>query len=165
MTSNNNQYLNSQFAKIKFDGTHQQNGLIALKNFKKDSIICHFSAAEVLPYPSRYTVQVGDEKHIILAPLFLEYINHSCDPNCFFDTKEFVLKAVKNIQSGEEFSFFYPSTEWDMDEPFDCHCGSDICLGQIQGAKYLSDNDFAQYRFTDFITQKLQKTRIHVFQD
>lgn len=164
MASINNQILTSQFAKIKFDTTHQQNGLISLKNFKKDSIISHFSSAEILPFPSRYTVQIADDKHIILAPLFLEYINHSCDPNCFFDTKEFVLRALKNISSGEEFSFFYPSTEWDMDEPFDCYCGSSKCQGQIQGAKYLQEQALENYRFTDYITQKLQKTSPHVFQ-
>ena len=31
-------------------------------------------------------------------------------------------------------TFFYPSTEWAMASPFDCHCGSARCLGRIAGA-------------------------------
>ena len=30
--------------------------------------------------------------------------------------------------------FFYPSTEWDMAQPFDCLCGSETCRGRISGA-------------------------------
>ena len=164
MTTNQKQNPTSQFAKINFDQAYQQNGLISLKDFKKDHTICHFSAAETLQYPSRYTVQIGEDKHIILAPLFLEYINHSCDPNCFFDTKRFVLIALKDISAGEEFKFFYPSTEWDMEEAFECYCGCKNCLHEIRGAKYLDEHQLQQYRFTDFIQQKLLKTSTHVFQ-
>lgn len=30
--------------------------------------------------------------------------------------------------------FFYPSTEWDMAQPFDCLCGTETCRGRISGA-------------------------------
>lgn len=163
MQTNQTQLNTLQFAKIKFDPIQQQNGLVSLKDFKKDSIICHFSAAEILPYPSRYTVQIADDKHIILTPLFLEYINHSCEPNCFFDTKQFKLKALRDIQSGEEFCFFYPSTEWDMQEAFECQCGSKNCIQYIQGAQHLSPEHLDNYQFTYYIQQKLKKAYSHVF--
>lgn len=32
-------------------------------------------------------------------------------------------------------TFAYFSTEWDMDQPFSCLCGTERCLGTIKGAK------------------------------
>lgn len=154
----------SNFAKIDFDPKLQQNRLISLKSFKKDSVICHFSFAEILPKPNRYTVQTGENKHIILSPLYLEYVNHSCEPNCYFDTTKFQFICLRDIHRGEEFTFFYPSTEWDMEEPFDCQCQTKSCLGEIQGARYLPEESIKHYRFSDFITAKLAKAKKHVFE-
>ncbi len=164
MPQNNNQKSNSLFSKVVFNPNNQQNGLISLKKFKKGDVICHFGSSEILQYPNRYTVQISDDKHIILSPLYLEYINHSCDPNCFFDTSQFVLKALKDIQAGEEFNFFYPSTEWEMDEAFECQCHSKKCLGAIRGAKYLDEKYLQAYQFTDYILNKIRRSTPHVFQ-
>ncbi len=154
----------SNFAKIDFDTKIHQNRLISLKDFKKGSIICHFSAAEILDKPNRYTVQTGIDKHIILSPLYLEYVNHSCQPNCFFDTTNFQFICLQDITRGEEFTFFYPSTEWDMEESFDCQCHNPVCLGTIKGAKYLKKSEIDRYRFSDFIGSKLTKAKKHVFE-
>jgi hypothetical protein len=96
-------------------------------------------------------------KHITLQPEFLQYINHSCAPNVFFDTTAMQLVALKEIREGEEMTFFYPSTEWEMIQPFNCYCGSHNCLGQIQGAAFLPKNAWKQYRLTDFIQRQLAK--------
>jgi hypothetical protein len=66
------------------------------------------------------------------------------------------LIALKEIQPGDEFMFFYPSSEWDMSQPFDCFCGTPHCLQRIQGAAYLSDDEAMRYRLTNFIQQKIQ---------
>lgn len=44
----------------------------------------------------------------------------------------------KGLNEGDELTFFYPSTEWDMAQPFDCHCGSENCLGKVRGASELT---------------------------
>ncbi|HEX5624809.1 MAG TPA: SET domain-containing methyltransferase [Saprospiraceae bacterium] len=157
------QIIKSNFAKIDFDPKIQQNRLISLKDIKQGTVICHFSYTEVLPQPNRYTVQTGEDKHIILSPLYLEYVNHSCEPNCFFDTSNFKFIALKDIPRGEEFTFFYPSTEWDMDEVFECQCQTGSCLGDIRGAKYLGQEEIQRYRFSDYIQTKLKKVNKHVF--
>lgn len=154
----------SNFAKIDFDPKIQQNRLISLKSFKKDAIICHFSYAEILHKPNRYTLQTGESKHIILSPLYLEYVNHSCEPNAFFDTTTFKFVCLRDIQRGEEFTFFYPSTEWDMEESFECMCQTPTCQGEIKGAKYLSIAQIAMYRFSDYIGTKFKKAKKHVFE-
>jgi hypothetical protein len=46
----------------------------------------------------------------MLNPEWLQYINHSCDPNVAFDTAAFKLIALKDVKPGDELCFFYPST-------------------------------------------------------
>ncbi|HRG24409.1 MAG TPA: SET domain-containing protein-lysine N-methyltransferase, partial [Chitinophagaceae bacterium] len=103
------------------------------------------------------TVQIAEGKHITLQPEFLQYINHSCEPNVFFDTTMMHLVALKDIPAGTEFVFFYPSSEWEMTQSFHCYCGKPACLGEIRGAAHLSQEAISQHRFTDFIQSRLAK--------
>ena len=100
---------------------------------------------------------MGTKKHITLQPAFLQYINHGCDPNVFFNTTTMQLVALKVLQQEEEMAFFYPSTEWKMTQSFNCYCGSDKCLHNIKGAAFLSKESMENYRFTDFIQQQFSK--------
>ncbi len=75
-------------------------------------------------YATYLTVQTGTDRHITLIPDFLQYINHSCSPNIFFNTTTMELVCLQPIQPGDEFTFFYPSTEWEMAQPFVCNCGT-----------------------------------------
>jgi hypothetical protein len=133
--------------------------LISKESFQEGDVVSPFSAEEVHNHPSRYTVQVAENKHIILSPEFLQYINHSCDPNVFFNTTTMELIALKQIAPGDEFTFFYPSTEWDMAEPFHCLCGSAKCIGVIKGAKNIDSNTLDTYRLTDFIQSKRRQLK------
>jgi hypothetical protein len=149
----------TEVAEIRIDPITSHRSLIAKKPFYKNEVIIKFLAKNVQATPTYLTVQISEHKHIELLPECLECTNHSCDPNCFFDTTRMEFVAIKEIAEGEEFNFFYPSAEWDMDQPFQCHCGSDQCLGIIQGAKYLSAGTVRKYRFTDFIREKLRSSR------
>ncbi|MEB3341789.1 SET domain-containing protein-lysine N-methyltransferase [Okeania sp.] len=100
-------------------------------------------------------MQISDREHIMLAPEYLQYINHSCNPNVFFDTTNMVVTALRNIEIGEELTFFYPSIEWSMDRGFSCLCHSENCLGNIQGAAHLPPDVLKKYKFSDYIKQKL----------
>jgi hypothetical protein len=144
------------FAEILQNTGNGQRQLHATRSFAPGDIICNFYAGETLTVPTYLTVQLNDAEHITLKPVFLQYINHSCDPNVFFDTSSMQLVCQQPIEPGDEFTFFYPSTEWAMVQPFKCHCGSADCLKQIQGARYLSDETLSRYRLTDFIKRKLQ---------
>ena len=146
---------NHGFAEIRINIKSNQKSLHAVSGFNNGEVISVFSAGEVCSSPHYLTVQTGKERHITLVPQFLQYINHSCDPNVFFDTASMQLKALKNISVNEEFSFFYPSTEWDMAQPFYCYCESQNCLQNIQGARYLNADQIKRYRFTDFIMNEL----------
>jgi hypothetical protein len=86
----------------------------------------------------RYTsVQIGKDEHIELNS-DLVYMNHSCDPSVFFNTTTWELIAARDIAVGDELTFFYPSTEWRMDQPFQCWCNAKHCLREIRGADYAS---------------------------
>jgi hypothetical protein len=145
---------NHSIAEIFLQPENNHHLLISTRSFEKGDTISKFSASEVHNHPSRYTVQVKKDKHIILSPEFLQYINHSCNPNVFFNTTSMELVALQSIAPGDEFTFFYPSTEWDMADPFHCLCGSVQCLGIIKGAKHISDDVLNNYELTDFIQSK-----------
>lgn len=136
---------------------NQQKALYALRSFQPGELIAEFSAGTIAAEPTYLTVQVDVGKHITLQPEFLQYINHSCAPNVFFNTTTMQLVALKEIREDEEMTFFYPSTEWEMTQPFRCYCGSPVCLGEIRGASFLPKNVWKQYRLTDFIQQQLTK--------
>ncbi|MEN9684465.1 MAG: hypothetical protein RLZZ28_251 [Bacteroidota bacterium] len=144
------------FADIMENGVTGEKSLHATSFFDTGEIICAFAAEKTLDTPTYLTLQTGKNKHITLSPGFLQYVNHSCEPNVFFDTSLMKLQALKEIQPGDEFVFFYPSTEWEMIQPFECFCGTQTCLHKIQGAAHLTAAQIKKFRLTDFILEQLQ---------
>jgi hypothetical protein len=76
--------------------------------------------------PNRFTVQIAKDRHTHVGKLAA--LNHSCDPNVVLDTEHMLMIARRDIEKGEELSFFYPATEWEMQAPFICLCGSANCI-------------------------------------
>ena len=142
-------------AEVRLRFSNNQKTLYALRPFRAGELFAEFSAKETLREPNYLTFQIGHEKHIMIDPEFLQCMNHGCNPNTFFDTSTMRVITLKPIRRGEELTFFYPSTEWDMAQPFQCFCGSQNCLGEIKGAAYLAKNVLNQYKLTRFIQQQL----------
>ena len=116
---------------------HPRSGQLCVQSRRALSageVLTAFGAATVEDHPSRMTVQVSEHAHITLAPPSLAFINHGCAPNVHFDVERRLLVALHAVEAGEELTFFYPSTEWSMASPFDCHCQSSSCLRWIGGA-------------------------------
>jgi hypothetical protein len=148
---------NHVIAEMRRNLSNGQNALFSLRSYQPGDVIADFSPGTIGAEPTYLTVQVGIRKHITLQPEFLQYINHSCDPNVFFNTTTMELVALKELKPEDEMTFFYPSTEWKMTQSFTCYCGSPYCLGEIKGAAFLSRETSEKYRFTDFIQQQLAK--------
>lgn len=146
----------TDFAKVFRNPATGQHSLHATVFFDEGEIICSFSAKETFPTPSYLTLQTGLNQHISLAPECLQFTNHSCEPNIFFDTEKMELVALRSIQPDDEMVFFYPSTEWQMASPFTCNCGSAQCLGTIAGAASLKERQLQNYRLTRFIQLQIQ---------
>ena len=147
--------LRIAFAEVLRNTTTGQQQLSSLQAYQPGDILCSFHAGETVEQPTYLTVQTGIDRHITLRPEFLQYINHSCDPNVFFDTTSFQLVCLKPIEAGEEFTFFYPSTEWDMASPFQCYCNQPGCLGLINGASHIPEEILKRYKLSDFIKRKV----------
>lgn len=86
---------------------------------------------------------------------FDDFINHSCDPNCVirFEDETPVLFVLNDMKEGEELTFDYNTTEWDLHEQevsvqkdivFSCLCGSAKCVGDIKGFRYLTESQRAE---------------------
>lgn len=143
------------FAVVRQNTVDNQKAFFASRSYDPGDVVATFSAARVQSEPTYLTVQVDVDKHILLHPEHLQYINHSCDPNVFFDTHLMEIVALKQIAEGDEMTFFYPSTEWDMVQPFKCHCGTSRCLGEIRGAAHIAPEIIQTYTLTRFIQQQL----------
>jgi uncharacterized protein YchJ len=142
------------FAEINQISNTNQQLLRSKKRFNSNDIITSFSKSKVGFDVTYLTVQISEKEHISLQPEFLQYINHSCDPNVFFDVDSMNLIALKDIEENEELTFFYPSTEWKMVQPFDCFCESENCLKTIKGASYIELEVLKKYKLSSFISRK-----------
>ena len=109
--------------------------LTTKQSYKKGEVISSIPSEDVRDRPNRYTVQIGHDKHTHVGKLAA--LNHSCDPNVILDTENMEMVAARDIEKGEELFFFYPSTEWQMDAPFICLCGSANCINVVAGARFL----------------------------
>ena len=145
-------------AAVRFDPLTNHHSLHATKGFEKGELIVVFRAGNIQRSASYLTVQTGLLEHITLKPDFLQFVNHSCDPNVFFNTTTMEFTSLKKIHVGDELCFFYPSTEWDMAQPFLCKCNSSGCLKEIKGAAYLSLELLLQYQLTEFILEQLKNS-------
>jgi hypothetical protein len=94
--------------------------------------------------PSYRSLQIGKSIHIDDIGV-LAYLNHSCDPNVTIDVERLTVIALRDIAAGDALTLFYPSTEWEMAQPFPCRCGSDKCLRWIRGARYVSPEVLRRY--------------------
>lgn len=124
-------------------------------NLPHHHILCDFKAKETSNMPCYLSLQINEDQHIMLDPEWLQYINHSCAPNVYFDTNAIHLVTLRPIKAGEELTFFYPSTEWSMAQGFKCLCGHENCLQEIKGAKFLSNEILSNYRLSEHIKCKL----------
>jgi len=137
---------------VEFGDVEFSSCLRALQNFKAGETIAFFDS--VSKCPKAYTsVQcgLGSDDHVELN-CDLVFVNHSCEPNIAFDLSsadpsEWHARALEDIQVGTTLTYFYPSTEWDMGQPFDCQCNTDSCLKRIEGAAYLSREELTRRKF------------------
>eukprot|EP00762_Andalucia_godoyi_P003701 ANDGO_00732.mRNA.1 hypothetical protein CAOG_00526 len=114
-------------------------GVFALEDIETGEILSTI-AGEEFTKPDRYTIQIGRDLHVNCGPdNAISYLNHYCDPNAVMDIENRCVRAARFIQKGEQIGFNYLTTEFKMDEPFNCRCGSTHCLrDHIQGFFYLT---------------------------
>src|SRR5690606_68493 len=138
--------------------------LITRQAYKKGEVICDIPTQKVIDKANRYTVQIGRDRHTEVGKL--SALNHSCDPNVILDTERLQMVARRDIEAGEELSFFYPSTEWEMDAPFICLCGASNCIHVVAGARFLPlstlENHYLNPHIRDLMIELLKNTKNHL---
>lgn len=88
--------------------------------------------------PARYTIQLAANRHQAGTNEIDDYFNHSCDPNCYLDVETLSFRALRRLEPGEQLTFNYLTSEWDMESPFHCWCQAPSCTGTIRGFSHLS---------------------------
>ncbi len=122
------------------------------------ALFARITSATYTPHQTYSSIQIGRDVNLELNS-DLVFINHGCNPSLEFDMARFEIRVVKDrpLHEGDELSFFYPSTEWRMAQPFDCRCDAPkgICLKSIEGAENLSDAVLGRYWLNKHIEELL----------
>lgn len=134
-------------------------GAISLVDLPAGALFAKITTAT--PSKKAWTsVQTGRNSHIELNS-DLVFCNHSCDPSLVFDMGKMEVRVVDHrpLKKGDVLTFFYPSSEWEMDQPFDCTCGAgeNICRGRISGAKTMPKQQLEGYWLNDHIVDMLKE--------
>ena len=127
--------------------------LVATRAARAGEVVCPIEGA-LVERPTRHTIQLDEAAHIeaaeelTLEQMVLRYpwrfTNHSCDPNARVAGRSLV--AMKPVRAGDEITYNYNTTEWELAEPFECRCGSPYCERTIRGFRYLSREERERIR-------------------
>ena len=138
--------------------------LITKRAYLKGEVISAIPSDNVVDRANRFTVQIGRNEHTDVGKLAA--LNHSCDPNVILDTENLELVACRDIAKGDELSFFYPSTEWEMDAPFICLCGASNCIHVVAGARFLPlstlEHHYLNKHIRELMIELLENTEAHL---
>ena len=125
--------------------------LVAIRPSPRGTRVLTLTGREC-PAPTRYSVQLGPELHLdqdcardefdLVRRYFWRYLDHHCEPGTVILGRDVI--AVRDIARGEGVTFDYNTTEYDMAEPFACHCGSEHCVGLVSGARHLTGEQRAR---------------------
>lgn len=85
-----------------------------------------------------------NEDYFIMADEVDRYMNHSCDPNTWFDGPD-TLIARRDIHPGEEVTYDYAMTEIAGNLDIPCSCGSPLCRGRVTCRDHLDPSWQARY--------------------
>ena len=110
--------------------------LIASEDIAAGEAIVSCSSDEVTRERSWRTIQVDHNRHV--RNQYLDYVDHSCEPNAAFVVESLQLVALRPVAAGERITFFYPGAEVELAQDFVCSCGSGECLGHLKGGFYLT---------------------------
>lgn len=135
--------------------------LTTTQSYQRGEIICPIPTESLYDKPNQFTVQIGVGQHVEVKEL--ASMNHSCNPSAILDTTRMLVFAARDLAPGDELTFFYPSTEWEMSSPFICLCGAPNCIHVVAGARFLPlstlENHFLNHHIRELMIQLLNNTQ------
>ncbi len=98
--------------------------------------------------PRTYLFGLTDGKHVIDGVGVAAFINHSCEPNCEVDEIDgrVMIKAIRDIEVGEEITYDYNLYDGDLDDESPCYCKSKRCRGSMYSEEELQRRNRALKR-------------------
>jgi hypothetical protein len=133
--------INRKSVKTSWTSAGDQLGRYATTDIRKDEIIIDLKLViKRVKSPSVYTLQLAEGYYYrsSAGPLAM---NHSCNPNGYICFDDLTYRALHDIAAGEELTFHYCTTEYELANPFNCLCGSTDCLGRVRGFKFLEKGE------------------------
>ena len=145
---------------IRVEETLTERGcrLVASVDLNAGQAVARLTGFATTSVPSYRTIQVAEDSHLDDLGN-LAYLNHACRPNTRIriEPDELLVETVVPVRAGDELTFFYPSTEWDMARPFRCCCDAPDCLGRIAGARHLSLEALSRHQLAPHILRLLAR--------
>ncbi len=138
-------------------------GLFASKDFVVGDLVMASRPVDVTTLRGSHTVQIDWDRHVIMdLPAVL--INHSCDANVGIrnnNISAYDFRAIRPIIEGEELTFDYETSEWEISIPFPCDCGSVNCRGTLRGFKSSGKIIRKQYgeNYADYLKREEEEIR------
>ncbi len=141
-------------------------GVFAKHSFRAGELLFEVRGP-IMARGTKYSLSVGFGQHIEPKTEdgkddFGHYMNHSCDPNAFVKvvasskTPYIEIRARRNIKKGEELTFDYASSEYEVTiNGVSCRCDTKLCRGKIHGFKDLPKDIFDQYKKEGIIPDHL----------
>ena len=114
---------------------------VAAKPFIPGTLIATYGGVRV-ERPSSHSLQLDKDTHVLAQEENIaQYVNHACEPNAIFIPVPQLLVAhlvaIEYVEAGEHVTFNYNTTEYSMQESFNCKCGAPTCDGEIRGYAHL----------------------------
>jgi len=154
-------------------------GLFASTDFEPGELVMSSRPVKTTKERCSHSVQIDWDRHILMnVPCVL--INHSCDANVGIrnnnnnntntntnsnssnnnnnkdgDAYAYDFLAIRPITQGEELTWDYEATEWEISVPFQCGCGSANCRGTLRGFK--DSGTMIQQRYGDHYADYLKE--------
>jgi len=139
--------------------------LITNCKLKKGTLIFNLTG-DICSHASKYSIQIDQNKHIDVPkgkmedPLYCwAFLNHSCTPNTYIKNKQLI--AITDISPKSELTFNYNTTEYKISNPFKCNCSHKNCRKEINGYKYLTEEQ--KIEISDFTAPYLKNTQLTSF--
>jgi hypothetical protein len=137
-----------------------QTSTVSRVNRPRGSHLCYVTTHSAVREATWSSFQTSRTHHAEFNSA-LVYMNHSCAPTVELEVYspdgqgrypggvagEVRVVRDRDLQVGDELTWFYPSTEWASPRPFQCLCGAGegMCIGMQKGSKYLSREVLDRY--------------------
>src|SRR3972149_10412996 len=138
-----NSYLSPKL-EIRSDKTIEGRGMFARQPIKKGDLVALWGGDVVDrvhyerlgEHQKRQSAQIEEGFYLVSSkPGPGDFINHSCEPNAGLDG-QVVIRAMRDIDPGEEVTIDYAMVDGDPRDDFECLCGSPRCRRTVTGSDW-----------------------------